>query len=32
MFSKVSRTTAFEIAAIRPPEELVWVKPDTTCG
>jgi hypothetical protein len=30
MFSKVNHTTAFEIAAIRPPEELVWVKPDST--
>lgn len=30
MFSKVNDTTAFKIAAIKPPEELVWVKPDST--
>jgi hypothetical protein len=30
MFSKVSDTTAFKIAAIRPAEELVWLKPDST--
>ena len=30
MFSKVNDTTAFKIAAIKPAEELVWVKPDST--
>jgi hypothetical protein len=30
MFSKVNDTTAFRIAAIKPAEELVWVKPDST--
>ena len=30
MSSKVNDTTAFKIAAIRPPEELVWAKPDST--
>lgn len=30
MFSKVNDTTAFKIAAIKPPEELVWAKPDST--
>ena len=30
MFSKVNDTTAFKIAAIAPPSELVWVKPDST--
>ena len=30
MFSKVNDTTAFKIAAIKPREELVWVKPDST--
>lgn len=30
MFSKVNDTTAFRIATITPPEELVWVKPDST--
>jgi hypothetical protein len=30
MFSKVNHTTAFKIAAIKPAEELVWVKPDST--
>lgn len=30
MFSKVNDTTAFKIAAIKPPEELVWLKPDST--
>ena len=30
MFSKVNDTTAFTIAAIKPAEELVWVKPDST--
>ena len=30
MFSRVNDTTAFKIAAIKPAEELVWVKPDST--
>ena len=30
MFSKVNDTTAFKIATIKPHEELVWVKPDST--
>ena len=30
MFNKVNDTTAFRIAAIKPAEELVWVKPDST--
>ena len=30
MFSKVNDTTALRIAAIKPAEELVWVKPDST--
>jgi PPOX class probable F420-dependent enzyme len=30
MFSKVNDTTAFKIAALTPPEALVWVKPDST--
>ena len=30
MFSKVNDTTAFKIAAIKPDEELLWVKPDST--
>jgi hypothetical protein len=30
MFSKVNDTTAFRIAAIKPAEELVWGKPDST--
>ena len=30
MFSKVNDTTAFKIAAIEPPFELVWAKPDST--
>ena len=30
MVSKVTDTTAFKIAAIRPPEEMVWAKPDST--
>ncbi len=30
MFSKVNDTTAFKIAAIKPPEALVWAKPDST--
>jgi hypothetical protein len=30
MFSKVTDSTAFRISAIRPGEELVWVKPDST--
>ena len=30
MFNKVNDTTAFKIAAIKPPEELVWAKPDST--
>lgn len=30
MFSKVNDTTAFKIAAVKPAEELVWVKPDST--
>jgi hypothetical protein len=30
MFSKVNDTTAFRIADIKPPEELVWAKPDST--
>ena len=32
MFSKVNGTTAFKIAAIKPAEELVWVKPDKHLG
>jgi len=30
MFSKVNDATAFKIAAIKPAEELVWAKPDST--
>ena len=30
MFSKINDTTAFKIATIKPHEELVWVKPDST--
>jgi hypothetical protein len=30
MFTKVNDTTAFKVSAIKPPEELVWVKPDST--
>jgi hypothetical protein len=30
MFSKVNDTTAFRIAEINPPGELVWAKPDST--
>ena len=30
MSSKVNDTTAFRIATIKPPEELVWAKPDST--
>ena len=30
MFSKVNDATAFKIAAIKPPGELVWAKPDST--
>lgn len=30
MFSKVNDSTAFKIAAIKPAEELVWLKPDST--
>ena len=30
MFSKVNGTTAFKIAAVNTPEELVWAKPDST--
>lgn len=30
MFSKVNDTTALRIASIKPAEELVWVKPDST--
>ena len=30
MFRKVNDTTAFKIAAIKPAQELIWVKPDST--
>jgi hypothetical protein len=30
MSSKVNDTTAFKIAAIKPAQELVWLKPDST--
>jgi hypothetical protein len=30
MFNKVNDTTAFRIAAMTPPGELVWIKPDST--
>ena len=30
MFSRINDTTAFRIAAIKPGEELVWGKPDST--
>jgi hypothetical protein len=30
MFSRINDTTAFRIAAIKPSEELVWGKPDST--
>lgn len=30
MFNKVNDTTAFRFAAIDPPRELLWIKPDST--
>ena len=30
MFSRINDTTAFRIAAMKPGEELVWGKPDST--
>jgi hypothetical protein len=30
MFNRVNDITAFKIAAINPPESLLWVKPDST--
>jgi hypothetical protein len=30
MFTKVNETTAFRIAQIQPPYQLLWVKPDST--
>jgi hypothetical protein len=30
MFSRVNDVTAFRIAALEPPRELLWVKPDST--
>jgi hypothetical protein len=32
MSSRVSETTAFKVAAMDPPESLVWAKPDSTWG
>jgi hypothetical protein len=30
MFSRVNDVTAFRVAALEPPHELLWVKPDST--